>query len=272
MAALAPPVQLGDADVFHARLRPNGLRFRYRVLALMVDIDRLDVPPAIPFFSVKRFNLIGFDPSDHGPRDGSSLRSHIDAIHRKAGLERPATVTLACFSRILGFVFNPIAVYACRDSDGAMTSVAYEVRNTFGGQHTYLLPVRETGDGTVLPHECDKVFYVSPFMDMPLRYRFLLTPPRDGEFGLKIIEREGADVLLTALIRIRAFAPTRRAVLTRLATAPLLGLKVLAAIHWQALRLWLRGHRVRPRPPSTGRDAGAGPSIPSSQLKGESHV
>ena len=272
MAALGSPVEIADADVFHARLRPHGLRFRYRVLAIVADIDRLDQAKDIPFFSVGRFNLLGLNVRDHGPRDGSSLRAHIDDLHRRAGVERPENVTLICFPRILGFVFNPLAIYACRNAAGAMVSVAYEVRNTFGGLHTYLLPVNEGGDGSVAPHECDKTFYVSPFMDMPLRYRFLLAPPRNGRCSVRIIERDTNGVVLTALMQTRAFAPTRTAILARLLATPLLGFKVLAAIHWQALRLWLSGHAIRPRPiPPEGGPA-ISLSFPPSSPRGESHV
>lgn len=239
---------MADAEVFHARLRPNGLQFRYRIMAIHVDIDRLDEPAGIPFFAVGRFGLFGFCAADHGPRDGSPLRPHVDRLHREAGLAVPARVTLVCFPRILGYVFNPIAVYVGTDATGGTTSVIYEVRNTFGESHSYVVAARETADGTVAPYECDKLFYVSPFMDMPLRYRFRLSPVRDGRFSLKIIERDQNGTVLTALMRTTAFQPTRMALLARLAKTPLLGFKVMAGIHWQALRLWLKGHHVRPRP------------------------
>lgn len=248
MATLGPAIQMADADVFHARLRPNGLRFRYSVLAMMIDLDRLDEAHAIPFFSLSRWNLLGFHPADHGPRGGLDLRQTIDRIHQEAGLRRPHRVQLTCFPRILGYVFNPIATYCCSDASGRTTSIVYEVRNTFGEQHTYLFPVDEHADGTITAHECDKQFYVSPFMDMTLRYRFLVSPPQNGTFSLKIIERDGSGVVLTALMQLRAFTPTWGALLRRLAATPLAGFKVITAIHWQALRLWMRGHRLRPRP------------------------
>lgn len=249
MASLTPPIEFADADVFHARLGPNGLRFRYRVLALFVDIDRAHEPHGIPLFGFSHWHLFGFDPKDHGAR-GASLRTHIDALHRSAQLPRPATVTLVCFPRILGFVFNPISTFVCRDQSGRMTSVVYEVRNTFGERHTYVMPVRERPDRTIAPHECDKLFYVSPFMDMGLRYRFLVVPPRQGAFCLTIIERGGNGVVLTALMRAKSFLPTRLRLLARLAATPLAGFKVIAGIHTQALRLWLKGHRIRLRPPA----------------------
>lgn len=275
MAALDPSIQLADADVFHARLRPDGVRFRYCVLAVMVDLDRLDEPPAIPFFSLGRWNLFGFYPADHGAHDGSDLRGAIDRMHQAAGLSRPHRVVLTCFPRILGYVFNPIATYCCSDVVGRTTSIAYEVRNTFGERHTYLCPVKESADGTVLPHECDKLFYVSPFMDMPLRYRFLTSPPRDGAFSLKIIERDTKGSVLTALMQVRAFRPTRTAVLRRLLSTPLAGFKVVAAIHWQALRLWRKGHHVRPKPAPPAPVSMDGPgafSLTASPISGSPHA
>jgi hypothetical protein len=248
MATLAPPIRFADAKVFHARLRPHGLRFRYGVVALFVDIDRYDQSPRIPFFSVRRFNLYGFDPADHGPRDGSALRDYVDRLHARANWPRPHQVVLTCFPRILGYVFNPLATYTCTDDEGRIVSIIYEVRNTFGEHHSYLFRVRNGEQRTVEPHECDKLFYVSPFLDMALRYRFLMEPPRNGQFSLKIIERDRHGVVLTALMRASEFAPTRAALLGRIAATPLAGFKILAGIHWQALRLWLRGHRPHPRP------------------------
>jgi DUF1365 family protein len=275
MAEVDAPIRFADAEVFHARLGPKGLRFRYRVLALFVDLDRMDETAPIPLFSVGRFNLFGFNAADHGPRDGSSLRAHIDRLHRDAGLARSHQITLTCFPRILGHVFNPIATYACADATGRTTSVVYEVRNTFGEHHTYLMPVRSDADGTVAPHECDKLFYVSPFMDMPLRYRFRIAPPRDGAFSLKIIERNREGVVLTALMQARTFVPTRAALLRRLIATPLAGFKVLAGIHAQALRLWFRGHRIRPRPippPPVSLGVTGAYSSSTAQISGHDHA
>lgn len=125
------------------------------------------------------------------------------------------------------------------------------------------------------PHECDKLFYVSPFMDMPLRYRFLLSPPNAGAFSLRIIERDRAGVVLTALMQARVFAPTRANLLKRLIASPLAGFGILARIHAQALRLWWRGHRIRHRPtpptPVSVAEAGAySHSVP--QLTDQTHA
>ncbi|CAN1563932.1 COG3496 Uncharacterized conserved protein [Rhabdaerophilaceae bacterium] len=262
MASLSPPISFADAEIFHARLRADGLRFRYRVIAMFIDLDRVDEKTDIPFFSQNRFSLFGFRAKDHGPRDGSSLRAYIDALHKNMGLKRPERVVLTCFPRIFGHAFNPISTYVSSDAAGLATSVIYEVRNTFGERHSYMFPVRVTADGMVAPHECDKLFYVSPFMDMPMRYRFLVSPVVSGEFSLKIIERDRQGVILSALMKAKSFNPTRSALLLRLLLSPLGGFKVLFGIHWQALRLWLKGHRIRVRPAPPG-------SLVSSQALGD---
>ena len=250
---MTAPVQFCDARVFHARLRPHGLRFRYDVTSMVIDLDRLEeANRACPLFSVGGFNLFGFHERDHGAGDGSPLRAHVEGLLRKAGMERPARIALCCFPRILGFVFDPLSIFCCFDESGAASAVVYEVRNTFGERHSYVMRLSPDAQGAVAPHECDKIFYVSPFMDMALRYRFRLTPASADGFALKIIERDHEGVVLTALIEARAFAPSRTALLTRLARTPLLGFKVLAGIHLQAVKLWAKGHplRARPAPPA----------------------
>jgi hypothetical protein len=249
MAAMTAPLALCDARIFHARLGGKSLRFRYRMLSILIDVDRLaEAGRVSPLFSVGRFNLIGFDARDHGAPDGAALRAQVDALHVAEGMPAPARLIIACFPRILGFVFDPLSVHVGFDAGGRPVSALYAVRNTFGQRHAYFVILACDAAGRPAPHERDKIFYVSPFMDMAQRYRFRLTPPHAGGFGLKIIERDRSGVTLTALIEAEPFAPTTAAILRRLAATPLLGFKALAAIHWQAARLWLRGHRLRPRP------------------------
>ncbi|MDE2579406.1 MAG: DUF1365 domain-containing protein [Hyphomicrobiales bacterium] len=249
MAAMNGAIAFCDSDIFHARLGARPLRFRYAMVSILVDLDQLREADAVnPLFSVGRFNLLGFDERDHGLCDGSSLRAYIDTLHAQNGLAAPSRIILACFPRILGYVFNPLSVYVGFDRADRPTSVLYEVRNTFGERHSYFETLVTNSNGAPAAHEADKIFYVSPFMDMALRYRFLLTPPHEGGFALKIIEKGRAGVELTALLVARPFAPNISAIVGRIARTPLLGFKALAAIHRQALALMLRGHRIRPRP------------------------
>lgn len=165
-------------EVMHARLKPVGHRFTYRVANLLVDLDRLEeAGRACPLFSVGRFNLFSFRPADHGPRDGGSLRAHIDALCDDGGIERPERVLLLCYPRVLGFVFNPISVYFGLDRTGRVTVLVYEVRNTFGESHTYVAAVEDgQADDSGIRQARRKRFFVSPFMDMDQRYQFHVLP------------------------------------------------------------------------------------------------
>ena len=244
-----PALSFYRASVFHARLRPCARRFRYSVLSMLVDIDRLEeANRSSRIFSVVRFNLLGFNPVDHGPRDGTSVRTHVEALCESAGLsQKPCSIDLMCFPRILGFVFNPLSVYFCKDAGGRLVALVYEVRNTFGEIHNYVALAQADAKGFVDAHECEKSFYVSPFIDMGLRYRFLAQAPGET-LGLKIIESDGDGVLLTALLRGERL-PMNAWRLARAAfDTPLAGFKVLAAIHWQAILLLCRGLHLRPRP------------------------
>lgn len=245
--ATSRAVTFYDAKVFHARLRPHAHRFTYSVLSLVLDLDRLaEANEASPLFSVGRLNLLSFRPKDHGPRDGSDLRAHADALLLGNGCARPARVLLLCMPRIAGLGFNPLSVYYCLDAEDRLSALIYEVRNTFGEHHSYVVRAATDGMDTP-PHDVDKIFYVSPFMDMALRYRFLTQAPGET-VSLKIIERDTHGVVLTALLSGKVFEANFLSLLRRALSSPLLGVKVMAGIHWEALRLWLKGHRLRPRP------------------------
>ncbi len=167
------PAALYRGDVMHARMKPKAHRFTYGVYTLLIDIDALDAADrASRFFSVGRRNLLSFEPRDHGDGGRTPLREHIRRLLAEAGLQTPpARILLLCYPRVLGFVFNPISVYFAYDADGQLIGVVYEVRNTFGDMHTYVAPVRD-GELTEagLRQERDKLFHVSPFMDMAMRY------------------------------------------------------------------------------------------------------
>src|SRR4051812_13510002 len=147
--------------VMHARLRPFGHRFSYRVYSLLLDIDRLaEASRMSPLFSVERFNLLGFSARDHGRRDGSPLRSHVESQLADAGVMiGGGRILLLCYPRVLGFVFNPLSIYYCYDEAGELAALIYEVRNTFGGLHAYVAPVRPAeATSSGVRQERDKAF------------------------------------------------------------------------------------------------------------------
>lgn len=235
--------------VMHRRLRPVQHRFVYRVFSLLLDID--DVPHLAQgsrLFSHNRWNLFSFHDKDHGPRDGTALRPWIESQLRKAGIDTAGgPVRLLCFPRMFGYVFNPLSVWFCHRPDGELAAVLYEVSNTFGEHHGYLLEVPPgQGSRQIIRQSCAKRFYVSPFIDMAAVYRFRLREP--GE-RLAILIREAVaegELLIATLEGQRA--EFRDAALLRAALAyPLMTLKVFAAIHWEALRLWRKGVALQKR-------------------------
>lgn len=240
-----PPAaaQLYPGTVMHARLKPFGHRFSYSVFTLLVDIDRLaDAGRISPLFSIGRFNLMSFREADHGPRDGSSLRAHVDAQLAARGIATPpARVLLLCYPRILGYVFNPLSVYFAYDENNDLIAVIYEVRNTFGDLHTYVEPVRpgQLGPEGVRQTRA-KAFYVSPFIDMAQTYAFRVLPPGKA-VRVRILESDAEGPLLSAAFAGRRREATSRAILSLCLKIPFMTLKIIGGIHWEATKLWLKG-------------------------------
>lgn len=244
------PASLYFGDVMHARLKPVGHRFSYRVMSLLIDLNRLEqAGRQSPLFGVNRAALYSFHEGDHGERDGSSLRAYAQHRASEHGISLTGgRVLLLCYPRLLGYTFNPLSVYFCYRADGALALIIYEVRNTFGEIHCYVLPV---GPGEVsaagVRQEQDKLFYVSPFVEMATRYRFRISPP-GGEVKLRILEMDDQGPLLAASFFGHRRPLTTPALLRSFVTLPFLTLKIIGAIHWQALRLWLKGVKLVPRP------------------------
>ncbi len=149
--------------------------------------------------------------------------------------------------RVLGGLFNPLSLYYCHDRDGLLRAVIHEVHNTFGQHHCYVLPVAaEEADGAVT-QACDKAFYVSPFISMDQHYRFRLTLPGERFSFAMQLHTTDKPFFFAAMHGRRE--PLSDASLARmLLRQPALGWQVLGAIHWQALRLWLKGAPRHPRP------------------------
>ena len=237
-------------EVMHARLKPVGHRFSYRVMSLLIDLDRLDAADRLsPLFGVNRAALYSFREADHGDRDGSPLRGYVERCAAGHGIDLAGgRVVLLCYPRLLGYTFNPLSVYFCYRADGALALMIYEVRNTLGGIHPYVLPVKpgEISDAGVRQQQ-DKLFFVSPFIEMAMRYHFRVLPPRQN-VRLRILETDRDGPLLSATFNGRRQALDTPGLLRAFFALPLVTLKIVAAIHWEALRLWVKGARLVPRP------------------------
>jgi len=243
---------LYSGSVMHQRLRPARHRLRYRVFSLLVDLDELpELARRLWLFSFNRFNLFSLHERDHGAGAARGLRAHVELQLRAAGLETGGAIRLLSMPRILGHVFNPLSVYFCHRPDGRLQALLYEVNNTFGERHSYLIEVDPAlREGETIVQSCAKGFYVSPFLALDMHYRFGIDAPHPERAALRIaITAADADgPVLTACFDARRRALDDKALLLAFLSHPLLTLKVVSAIHWEALRLWLKGVRLHPRP------------------------
>ena len=236
----------------HRRFGPKPHWFRYRAFWLLLDLEELEaLSRRLRFFSLDRFNIFGLSNTDHG--DGSSTPVYDQIMRRleSAGIDlKNGTVRLLCMPRVLGYSFNPLSVYFCHRSDGEVAAIVYEVHNTFGQRHSYLIPVN--CDAATLHHQCGKKLYVSPFLDMAMRYDFSIRAPAE-RIALSIRTSQGDRPVMTACLAGNRRPLTDRGLMSVFLAIPALTLKVILAIHWQALRLWLKGlplHRRAPLRPA----------------------
>lgn len=254
-----PAVQLVPGQVMHARMKPVAHRFTYRVFNLLIDLDRLDEANAISrLFRIGRFALAGFDVRDHGAASAAALRTSITADLTQAGYQGTVgQILIWCYPRILGHVFDPLSIYFVHDEAGVLQALVYAVRNTFGERHVYPCPIQPHERGPEgIRQEQDKLFYVSPFIDMRMRYHFRISPPGET-LKVRILETDAEGPILSATFAGRTEALTTRSLLRAFARAPLLGFKVVGGIHWEAAKLWFKGVRyygtdkpVDTRPPA----------------------
>ncbi|MEM0899168.1 MAG: DUF1365 domain-containing protein [Pseudomonadota bacterium] len=253
-APLFPPVddaaRLYPGEVMHARLKPFGHKFVYRVFSVLLDVDRLSEAASTAwFFSVNKRNLVSFHEADHigKDRETNSLRHYVDSILEEAGIAPPETIKLLAYPRVMNFVFNPLSVYFCYDQSRDLTTAIYEVRNTFGERHTYICEV-ENGQLTRagLKQERTKIFYVSPFIDMGMRYHFTIVPPGE-KVKLHILEKDNNDPLLVASFDGKSEPFTSRNLARQVGRLPFMTMKIVAGIHWEALKLWLKGAKFHSR-------------------------
>ena len=244
---------LYDGRLMHLRLirRRGGVkphRFSYRIFRMWLDIDRIgETLGRLRLVGHNRFNLMSFRERDHGPRDGSALRPWVEALLASEGVQRPARIMLMCFPRMLGYAFNPLALYVAYDQAGAPVGAVYQVRNTDGDLSPYAVNLHREG----LRHGRHKNFYVSPFIDADQHYAFTLRPPDeafalrirvDGDGGLTLIATENAERRVLSDWNVVRLSMLR----------PFATWKVKAAIYFEAVRLRLKGAQFHEYPGDGG--------------------
>ncbi|MEZ5842287.1 MAG: DUF1365 domain-containing protein [Hyphomicrobiaceae bacterium] len=248
MARLAT---LFRGEVVHLRLRPKRHRLAYRVLAIGIDVDRIG--DALARLRLLRHNgagLVALHDRDHGAGDGQPLADQARSALARAGLSSAGhRIDLVTCPRVFGYVFNPLSVFLCYDVRGALAAVIYEVSNTMRERTCYVLPAGDCQAGTYA-HSCAKAMYVSPFTPAQLDYGFRIKCTTHAlTVGVNL--RDGAGPLLRAHLHAETAPLTDVALARALAASPLTTLKVTAAIHYEALRLYLKRVpvvRYRPSP------------------------
>ncbi|VTU22256.1 hypothetical protein H4CHR_00952 [Variovorax sp. PBS-H4] len=243
---------LYSGSVVHRRLRPVVHRLRYRVFSLLLDLDELpQLAHRLRFFSLDRFNLFSLHQRDHGAGGDQGLRPYVEHQLQAAGLVAGGAIRLLAMPRILGYAFNPLSVYFCHHPDGGLQAILYEVNSTFGERHSYLIAVDEAQrPAGELTQHCAKRFHVSPFLALDMHYRFGIAAPQEDDERLRIAitASDGEGPVLTACFDARRRTLDDRQLLRAFVACPLLTLKVITAIHWEALRLWTKGLRLHRRP------------------------
>lgn len=234
------PDSLMLGTVMHERVRPAHHRFVYPVFCVRFDLSHLATQRAW-WFGIGRWRLLGIDPRDYGPCDGTDLLAWIRNQLAQAGLPADGRVWLQTFPRVLGYAFNPVSFWLCEDRDGNLRALLAEVRNTFGERHRYLLRAEDDEPiGYDTPLVCAKAFHVSPFCRVEGRYVFRVRETQAAA-SIAIDYHDAEGLLIRTSIAVRKVPLTQWGALRAVVRQPWLTIAIVARIHWQALRLWLKG-------------------------------
>ena len=235
-----------NGTVIHKRFKPKTHFFKYSVFSLLIDLSELNqIDKNIKFFSFNKFNLISFFEKDHGSRDGTSLTSWVKKnLDENKINSKDIKIKLLCYPRIFGYVFNPLSIFFVYNSKSSLIAILYEVKNTFGEQHTYVFKTNQ--ETKKIKNDCIKKFYVSPFMDLDSKYFFRIANP--GENLSVIIDQIDKDgkLLFASQDGRRTNLNTKNLIFSYL-KHPLMTFKIISAIHFEALRLWLKGIKLVPK-------------------------
>ena len=229
-----------SGNVVHKRFKPKVHYFKYKVFSLLIDLSEIEsMEKNLKIFSFNKFNIVSFYNKDHGARDGSSIKDWVINNLKKNNIDtNDIKIKLLCYPRIFGYVFNPLSVFYIYDKNLNLISILYEVKNTFGEQHTYIF---KTGiRHNLLQHMCKKKFHVSPFIEMNCIYFFRLLKP--GNKISVIIDQNDEDgkILYASQDGIKSDLTNVNLIKSYL-KHPLMTFKIILAIHFEAFRIWTKG-------------------------------
>ena len=229
-----------NGSVIHKRFKPKKHFFKYKVFSLFLDLSELkELNNNLNFFSLNKFNLISFYEKDHGERDGSSILDWVINNLRSNNVSTDnIKVKLLCYPRILGYVFNPLSIFFVYDNDENLISILYEVKNTFGEQHTYVFKIE--GENKLIQNNCSKKFHVSPFIEMDCNYFFRILNPGD-KLSVIIDQYDQEGKILFASQDVIRSDLTKKNLMNSYLKHPLMTFKIISAIHFEAFKLWIKG-------------------------------
>ena len=237
-------------EVIHKRFKPFIHLFKYKVFSILLDYDEIEsIQNNFRFFSYNKFNLLSFNDIDHGYRNGKSLKDFVLFELNKNNIKfNNLKIKILCFPRIFGYVFNPLSVIYCY-SENNLFSIFYEVKNTSHEQHTYIFFNIKNDKNSIYEHSCKKKFYVSPFLKIEGYYNFRVNEPVKN---LSVIINEYLDdhtKILFASQNGNKLTLNSKNLYKLLLKFPLLTFKIMYSIHWQALKLWIKGAKFYSRIP-----------------------
>jgi DUF1365 family protein len=233
-----------NGEVTHTRFKPVRHFLKYKTFSLLIDLDEINIlDKSIGIFSHNKFNIFSFYDKDHGDRDGGNLKDWVISNLKKFRIKENITnIKVLCYPRILGYVFNPLSIFYCYEKD-KLVAIFYEVKNTFNEQHTYIFKIKNNEE---IIQKCRKKFYVSPFMDMETFYNFKLLNPNDKlSVFIKQTDADGTILTATQTGDKKEFSFKQLAI--NFIKYPLMTIKIISSIHYEALLLWKKGAIYRKR-------------------------
>ena len=233
-----------NGEVTHTRFKPVRHFLKYKTFSLLIDLDEINLlDKSIGIFSHNKFNIFSFYDKDHGDRDGGNLKNWVISNLKKFQIKEKITnIKVLCYPRILGYVFNPLSIFYCYEKD-KLVAIFYEVKNTFNEQHTYIFKIKNNEE---IIQKCRKKFYVSPFMDMETFYNFKLLNPKDKlSVFIKQTDADGTVLTATQTGDKKEFSFKQLAI--NFLKYPLMTIKIISSIHYEALLLWKKGAIYRKR-------------------------
>ena len=229
-----------NGKVVHRRFKPKEHYFKYNVFSLLINLDELTtIQNKIKIFSYNKFNILSFYDIDHGPRDGTSLISWVkENLNNNNINSNEIKIKLLCYPRVWGYIFNPLSIFFVYDKNSKLISILYEVKNTFGEQHTYVFKIDK--DNQLFEHSCKKKFHVSPFIEMGCLYYFKILKPTD-KLSVVINQNDDSGKLLFASQDGLKNELNNKNLMISYISNPLMSFKIIGAIHFEAFKLWIKG-------------------------------